>query len=960
MLPIVRPVRVMGYTGPLEKIDDYRWRIPRSYKKGMRTDAVIFASERMIPSLREDNAPEQAANVAFLPGIVGNAMAMPDIHWGYGFPIGGVAAMDLEEGVISPGGIGFDINCLCEGSRISTELGGWMRIEDFEREFATSIQTNDGFTLGLMGGRTAIRTLEGGLIDRRPSAFMRKPSDKRVFKIVTRTGLELRCSEDHPILTDGGMRSTLLLRPGDKVAVSYFQGVELDRRVDKREVVLAKILGYMMGDGALHGAGDRLQACAYGAKKDLERMQNDLRGLGYSSEICGGHSGPKRDGDSEFAAERYELHVSSPEFSSLLRERGMPIGRIPASGHRVPEWIMKGPLALKRAFMAGLFGAKLGAPRTLSRTCFCMPTFTQHKSDGHMGPARMFLIDLMQILDELGVETRRMVERGDRFAQKGSTSRLRLLIGSEEGNLIRLYRTIGFEYSERKSRIAEIAVKYMLLKRGLHDRRVAAAERTRELKGKGLRLKEVQELLVREDIDARSIERYYHENAGPSMRSDFAPFKEFLEEEMAMLDSSGSLYDEILSVEEAQYSGNVYDFTVEGTHNFVANGLIVSNCGVRLVRTDLEEKDVRPGIKDLIGTLFRNVPAGVGSEGVVDVASTQIDDILQRGAEWAVDNGYGWKEDLDATEEGGRMMTADPTKVSSKAKQRGIPQVGSLGSGNHFLEVDVVDEIFDEEAAKAFGLWKGQVTVSVHCGSRGCGHQIATDYLQVMEKYIRQSGLQLPDRQLACAPVRSKEGEDYLKAMSCGANFAWANRQMILHWIRQSFEEHFKRDPESMGMHQVYDVAHNIAKVEEHLVDGKMRKVVVHRKGATRAFPRDRPEVPAKYRAVGQPVLIPGDMENGSYVLVGTDRTMTEAFGSTCHGAGRVMSRNEALRKFTVQGIRDELSAKGIFLKSATKDGILEEAPEAYKNIESVIDVVVGAGLSRKVARITPIGVMKG
>ena len=483
----------MAYNGPLEKVDDYRWKIPRTYKKGMRTDAIIFASEKMVSSLREDNAPEQAANVAFLPGIVGNSLAMPDIHWGYGFPIGGVAAMDAEEGVISPGGIGFDINC-----------------------------------------------------------------------------------------------------------------------------------------------------------------------------------------------------------------------------------------------------------------------------------------------------------------------------------------------------------------------------------------------------------------------------------------------------------------------------------GVRLVRTDLEEKDVRPGIKDLIGTLFKNVPAGVGSEGVVDVAAAQIDGILANGAEWAVDNGYGWKEDLQATEEGGRMDMADPTKVSSKAKQRGIPQVGSLGSGNHFLEVDVVDKVFDEEAAKVFGLREGQVTVTVHCGSRGCGHQIATDYLQVMEKAIRQSGIELPDRQLACAPVRSKEGEDYFKAMACGANYAWANRQMILHWIRQSFEEHFKRDAEAMGMHQVYDVAHNIAKIEEHHVDSRRRKVYVHRKGATRAFPRDMAEVPSQYRSVGQPVLIPGDMGHGSYVLVGTEKVMKEAFGSTCHGAGRVMSRNEALRKFTVQGIRDDLAGKGIFLKSATKDGILEEAPEAYKDIESVVDVVAGAGLSRKVARLSPIGVMKG
>ena len=483
----------MGYTGPLEKVDDFRWRIPRSYKEGMRTDAILFASEAMIPALREDNAPEQAANVATLPGIVGSSLAMPDIHWGYGFPIGGVAAMDAEEGVISPGGIGFDINC-----------------------------------------------------------------------------------------------------------------------------------------------------------------------------------------------------------------------------------------------------------------------------------------------------------------------------------------------------------------------------------------------------------------------------------------------------------------------------------GVRLVRTDLEINDVRPGIKDLISILFKNVPAGVGSRGVTDVAASQIDDILSRGAEWAVEKGYGWEEDLDATEEGGRMKNANPTTVSSKAKQRGIPQVGSLGSGNHFLEIDYVDKVFDEKAAEAFGLREGQVTVSVHCGSRGAGHQIATDYLRDMERSVRKRNIQLPDRQLACAPVNSKEGEDYFQAMSCGANYAWANRQMILHWIRQSFEEHFRTDAEKLGLRQVYDVAHNIAKIEEHVVEDKRRKVYVHRKGATRAFPQGHPDVPIKYRDVGQPALIPGDMGSGSYVLVGGDRIMQDSFGSTCHGAGRVMSRSKALKRFTVRGVRDDLEKKDIFLKSATKDGILEEAPDAYKNIEDVISVVVGAGLCRRVARLSPIGVMKG
>ena len=385
------------------------------------------------------------------------------------------------------------------------------------------------------------------------------------------------------------------------------------------------------------------------------------------------------------------------------------------------------------------------------------------------------------------------------------------------------------------------------------------------------------------------------------------------------------------------------------------------NCGVRLLTTALRAEEVAPRIKELIDSLFHAVPAGVGSKGVADVAADQIDRILEEGAEWAVAEGYGWEEDLVRTEEGGRMENADASKVSSKAKQRGAPQVGSLGSGNHFLEVDRVERIFDPAAAKAFGLVEeGQVTVSIHCGSRGCGHQIATDYLQVMERAVRARGLRLPDRQLACAPVTSQEGQDYHAAMACGANYAWANRQMIMHWVRQSFEHVFGRSAEAMGMELVYDVAHNIAKLEEHVYEGRRRKVYVHRKGATRAFPAGHPEVPAIYRSVGQPVLIPGDMGAGSYVLVGTEQAMRESFGSTCHGAGRLMSREAAIRSYSVKTIVQEMEAKGIYLRGSTKDGIQEEAPGAYKDIDDVIRVVVGAGLSRPVAKLTPIGVMKG
>jgi tRNA-splicing ligase RtcB len=446
----------------------------------------------------------------------------------------------------------------------------------------------------------------------------------------------------------------------------------------------------------------------------------------------------------------------------------------------------------------------------------------------------------------------------------------------------------------------------------------------------------------------------------PSIRDDNAP------EQAANVACLPGIVGKALAMPDIHWG---YGFPIGGVAAFDAETGVISpggigfdiNCGVRCVLTNLHVSEVRPRIKEIIGELFKNVPAGVGSEGVTDVAAGEIDNILNLGGRWAVEKGYGWEEDLDATEEGGQMKNADTTKVSRKAKERGIPQVGSLGSGNHFLEVDEVSKIYDPVAAKAFGITgEGQITVTIHCGSRGCGHQIATDYLQVMERHLREKKLELPDRQLACAEINSTAGQDYFTAMAAGANFAWANRQMILHWTRQSFESVFNRTAEELGMHQLYDVAHNIAKLEEHEVEGKKMKVIVHRKGATRSFPRDHPDVPLKYREVGQPVIIPGDMGAGSYILVGTQQTMKEAFGSTCHGAGRLMSRAAATRLYNVQEVRRRMEQQGIYLKASTKDGILEEAPGAYKDIDQVISVVEGAGLSQPVARLKPVGVMKG
>jgi tRNA-splicing ligase RtcB len=412
-----------------------------------------------------------------------------------------------------------------------------------------------------------------------------------------------------------------------------------------------------------------------------------------------------------------------------------------------------------------------------------------------------------------------------------------------------------------------------------------------------------------------------------------------------------------------------YGFPIGGVAAMSADEGVISpggvgydiNCGVRLLRTNLQLEDVQPKIKELIDNVFVNVPSGLGSKGKIRLTGNELEDVLSTGAKWGVSHNYGWSEDLENLEQSGCLEEADPEAISQKAKQRGAPQLGSLGSGNHFLEVQKVDEIFDGEVAKKFGIENvNQVVVMVHTGSRGCGHQIASDSIREMAGAIRKYNIALPDKQLACAPINSKEGENYFKAMSCGANYAWANRQMISHWVRESFEKVFGTSSKDLGMNVVYDVAHNIAKFEEHEYEGKRIKVYVHRKGATRAFAKGRDELPQKYRDVGQPVLIPGDMGRASYVLVGTDTGMKETWGSACHGAGRLMSRSAANRRFRPSDVKDELAGRGVYVKAATKEGLTEEAPGAYKDVNHVVRVCQGAGISKMVAKMVPLGVMKG
>lgn len=384
------------------------------------------------------------------------------------------------------------------------------------------------------------------------------------------------------------------------------------------------------------------------------------------------------------------------------------------------------------------------------------------------------------------------------------------------------------------------------------------------------------------------------------------------------------------------------------------------NCGCRLLRSNLEFEDIEREIDKLGAALFTNIPSGVGSTGKIKLSRNEERDVLIQGARWVVKRGFGSEEDLEKTEDRGTFAGADPDVVSEKAMKRGKNQLGTLGSGNHFLEIDIVDEIYDAEVADAFGLRKGQVVVQVHSGSRGFGYQVCDDFLGEMMGYMRKKGLDLPDRQLACAHINSPEGKKYLKALACAANYAWANRQVLSHWTRETFQQILRMGPAHLGMDLVYDCGHNIVKIEEHEVGGKQKRLLVHRKGSTRSLPAGRPELPPVYKDVGQPVLIPGDMGRCSYVLVGAENALTLSFGSTCHGAGRMMSRTSAKKQFGKRDIKGDLRKRGIRVFVSGKTTLMEEISEAYKDVSEVVEVVHRLGIAAKVAKLRPVLVVKG
>lgn len=966
-----------------KKIGPVTWEIPTSFKEGMQVPARFYASDALLDTM-DEKVIEQLTNVATLPGIKKAALCMPDGHMGYGFPIGGVAAFDPKEGgVISPGGIGFDINCLPGDTPILTEHGASVRIQDFMREM------HDLPCLDLRLKKESRAS---------PIRFLRRKAG-RLFKITTAAGHELLATEDHPIWT-GVMTEVSKVKEGDRVAVFPFHGVKFSRpssrvllnkqavlercmfngsavafELEKRSLLplrdndpkfplLVKLVAYSMGDGSLVCTAGKGFAWFWGKRHDLEDIRKDIIRVGFTPskvyERKRNHRISTKYGEVRFQNVEYSMRVTSRSFVTLLNILGAPIGDKTRQPYLAPSWLFEAPLWHKRLFLASYFGAEMSAPSTLTGhgSSFYMPAVGLNKSPDALDSGYALLEQFKVLLADFGVSCAEISSEHDAYiGKKGRTSRLRLLIDQTSKNLQRLYGSIGYEYNQEKRILALRAAQYIRLKQARIRQRIAIQQQAIALREGGMQIAEIARTLP---ANTRFIQRAVYEGGPPPrIGEDFPAFEEFCKK-----DCQGSIvWDNVVSKEEVQHDDWVYDFTVDHKdHNFIASSFVVSNCGMRLVKTNLTVKEVEPKLKELVDQLFRTVPAGVGCKGFVKLKREDIKEVMLKGVKWCVDNGYGWKEDMDHIEESGWIKGGDPSKVSDRALARGIDQLGTLGSGNHYLEIQVVkkENINDQSLADQFGIGDdGQIVVMVHCGSRGFGHQIGTDYLKTFLDVMPRYNIRIIDRELACAPFESEEGQDYFKAHICAANLAFANRQVILHRIREAFSNVFQKDPKELGMDLIYDVAHNIAKIEDHKIDGKTRPLIVHRKGATRCFGPSRSELSGLHKKTGQPVIVGGSMETGSYLCVGLDGS-EETFCSTMHGSGRTMSRTQAKHLFRGERLQKDMAAHGIYVKAVSMPGLAEEAGKAYKDITSVVDCMEVAGVSKKVVQLKPIGNVKG
>jgi tRNA-splicing ligase RtcB len=984
----------LSASSKFKQISDVVWEVPTSYKDGMNVPARIYATKKLLDGM-DQGVFEQVTNVAALPGIERYSYAMADAHWGYGFPIGGVAAFDPEKGVISPGGIGFDINCLHPDSRVLDANGAWHRVQDLGS--GDRVISLDFTTKRPVSARTLL--------------FVRRREEHSILRIRTDLNNEILVTRDHPVLTRRGMVLAGELTQADSIMTTGFVGAEFSpappdaviQEADIRKAMdamkiastgnacaqtlahlrelsldalsydsphlplLLKLLGQIFGDATIPRTKGGKYATFYGRKEDLISIKADIEALGFKAALHQRdrhHQFKTHYGMSDFDFREFSLTVNSTSFCVLMVALGAPYGKKTSSDRRVPAWVMKAPKWQKRLFLAAFFGAELGKPATNNGFNFGTLSFSQSRLVRMQQTAFELLGDIRELLFSFGIETADPVPvEGYRWdGVDGQTIGVRLSIDGSESNLKRFFSQVGYIYNQEKERLASLACLFMDFLASVRIERDNARNEAVRMYAAWEAPPQIISALKSKKVGESFIRRSIWTTRGKARVWDVERFEEFCSNrEFAR---SGFAYGQIVSIDEAPYVGYVYDLSLDHRdHNFIADGMVVSNCGMRLIRTNLRLKEVKPRIKELVDLLFRLVPTGVGVKGTVRLNQSQFEDVMRWGVRWCAENGYGWDDDVDMVEEGGYIKGADPSKVSRQASSRGISQLGTLGSGNHYLEIQTIDpeRFFDEKAGKHFGLvQEDQVVVMIHCGSRGFGHQVGSDYLRVFDGAMKRYGITVKDRELSCAPFSSKEGTDYYGAMVCAANMAFANRQVIVQRVREAFKTVFKQDSEALDMHIIYDVCHNIAKVERHALDGASKDLVVHRKGATRSFGPGHRDIPRPYREIGQPVIIGGSMETGSYLLLGTSKAMTETFGSTAHGSGRTMSRTAAKKQIRGEELQRSMDKRGIYVKAATYEGLAEEAGVAYKDISEVVDTMDRAGISRKVAALKPIGNIKG
>jgi len=985
------------------RIDEYLWEIPKSFRPDMRVPARIYISEKMLEDV-ESEALNQLINVASLPGIVKYSLAMPDIHTGYGFVIGGVAATKYPDGAISPGGIGFDQNCLPPNAKVLLENGSFVSIKELERNwFSQKVQ--------------CLNFEKGNLEEVKLIRFFKQYNNPFIYRIITSSQEKIEATKDHPIQTKEGMKEVRFLKEGDYVLLYPFKGVKYQKppskvilkeedfikvlkKLGKTErgnaivqilnkikscnllpltydhpslPYILKIMGYIFGDGCISISKTSAQIEFYGKKEDLEEIKRDLEKIGFKGSIYSrkrNHSFTNSYNKTyKFSGVENCLRNNSFALAAFLIALETPYGVKTSKFYRVPKWIFKAPLWQKRLFLAAFFGAELSKPKAMNKYNFYAPQLSVSKKIDLKENGKSFLKDISKLLKEFGVETSSIVEvPGYQYqGKKGKTTAFRLQIKENAKNLIKLFERVGYEYHQEKKKEACLAANYLRRKLRIVKLREKARREIQKLyKGKDCE-KLAQKIAKKYNNKYVSVQFLLHslfeetrwgvkkKRGKPRIAFDFPSFEEF--KRIYSYGNKGLVWDKIEKIEKIPYKGFVYDFTVNHpSHNFVANSFVVSNCGVRLLTSEYTEKEIRPYLEKLATEIHKEVPSGLGRGRQIKLSLEEIDRILEGGVPYLVEKGFGEKEDIEHCEHQGRMKEADASCVSSHAKNRGRDQVGTLGSGNHFLEIQKVEKIYEEKIAKVFGLFKDQVVVMIHTGSRGLGHQNCSDYLRLLMPVYSKYGIKLPDKELVCVPFNSPEGQRFFKAMSAACNFAWANRHMITFYTRKAWQKVLGKNA---SLKLLYDVAHNIAKIEEHEVDGKKMKLIVHRKGATRAFPPHHPELPEKYKETGQPTILPGSMGTASYITVGTTEGK-EAFYTTAHGSGRTMSRHAARRKVSGQEVIKELKQKGIIVKCWSLRGIAEEAPIAYKNVEEVVEVIHRAGLSKKVARLVPLAVIKG